>query len=292
MIYIVILLAVFNIFLVIKVYDLRSAALKIEQGFHRIVNEDTNNVITLNTRDGRMRNLAIKINTELKTLRREKNRYIHGNVELSNAITNISHDLRTPLTAIIGYLDMIRKSDDKEKMERYLPIVSERVESMKQLTEELFDYSLDFSNIGTEVVKEEVDINRVLEDSIMGYYGVLTEKNIELKAEITEKKIVRMLNRNYMSRIFSNLLNNAVKYSDGDLKIVLDDDGTITFSNSAEGLKGIDVEQLFDRFYTVEAARNSTGLGLSIVKLLVERQGGSISSEYVNGILNIRIDFP
>ena len=238
-----------------------------------------------------MRNLAIKINTELRTLRREKNRYIHGNVELSNAITNISHDLRTPLTAIIGYLDMIRKSDDKEKMERYLPIVSERAESMKQLTEELFDYSLDFSNIGTEVAKEEVDINRVLEDSIMGYYGVLTEKNIELKAEITEKKIVKMLNRNYMSRIFSNLLNNAVKYSDGDLKIVLDDDGTITFSNSAEGLKGIDVEQLFDRFYTVEAARNSTGLGLSIVKLLVERQGGSISSEYVNGILNIKICF-
>ena len=291
MIYIVILLAVFNILLVIKVYDLRSAALKIEQGFHRIVNGDTNNVITLNTRDGRMRNLAVKINTELKTLRREKNRYIHGNVELSNAITNISHDLRTPLTAIIGYLDMIRKSDDKEKMERYLPIISERAESMKQLTEELFDYSLDFSNIGTEVVKEEVDINRVLEDSIMGYYGVLTEKNIELKAEITEKKIVRMLNRNYMSRIFSNLLNNAVKYSDGDLKIVLDDDGTITFSNSAEGLKGIDVEQLFDRFYTVEAARNSTGLGLSIVKLLVERQGGFISSEYVNGILNIKICF-
>lgn len=291
MIYIVILLTVFNIFLVLKVYDLRSTALKIEQGFHRIVNEDTNNVITLNTRDGRMRNLAIKINTELKTLRREKNRYIHGNVELSNAITNISHDLRTPLTAIIGYLDMIRKSDDKEKMERYLPIVSERAESMKQLTEELFDYSLDFSNIGTEVVKEEVDINRVLEDSIMGYYGVLTEKNIELKAEITEKKIVRMLNRNYMSRIFSNLLNNAVKYSDGDLKIVLDDEGTITFSNSAEGLKGIDVEQLFDRFYTVEAARNSTGLGLSIVKLLVERQGGSISSEYVNGMLNIKICF-
>ena len=290
-VYIIIALTVLCFIMLMKIVSLCSDAKKIERSFGKILSEETNNLITLTAHDGRMRSLAGNINAELRHLRDEKNKYYHGNVELSNALTNISHDLRTPLTAIIGYLDMMSKTDSIEKIKGYLPIITERAESMKQLTEELFSYSIDYSNADAEVEKEELVLNQVLEDSILGYYSVLSEKGMKLAVDITENKIVRTLNRTYMSRIFSNLLNNAVKYSDGDLKISLNDNGDIIFSNSATSLKGIDAEQLFDRFYTVEAARSSTGLGLSIVKLLVERQGGEILSNLADGRLTITISF-
>ena len=125
----------------------------------------------------------------------------------------------------------------------------------------------------------------------MGYYAVLTEKGIYPDVNITDKHISAELNKEYLSRIFSNLLNNAVKYSDGDLDIILSDTGEITFSNTAKGLSAVDAEQLFDRFYTVEAAHHSTGLGLSIARTLVRRMGGTITAEYTDSRLKIKIKF-
>ena len=94
-----------------------------------------------------------------------------------------------------------------------------------------------------------------------------------------------------LRRIFDNILSNAVKYSDGDLTIRLRPDGTVSFSNSAPSLSRVQAEHLFDRFYTVETARNSTGLGLSIAKLLTEKMGGTITAEYESGHLQICIAF-
>ena len=110
--------------------------------------------------------------------------------------------------------------------------------------------------------------------------------------EISETKVMRMLDRSALSRVFSNLISNAIKYSDGDLKIVLSERGEVTFSNMASGLDEIQVGRLFDRFYTVEAARKSTGLGLAISKTLVEEMNGTISAKYENSRLSIHILFP
>lgn len=126
----------------------------------------------------------------------------------------------------------------------------------------------------------------------MGYYAALCEKGIEPSVRITEKKIVREISRADLSRVFSNLMGNALKYSDGDLNITLDDDGVVTFSNKATSLDGVDVGRLFDRFFTVEAARSSTGLGLSIARSLVERMNGLISAEYSDCVLSIQICLP
>ncbi|MBP1565878.1 MAG: sensor histidine kinase [Oscillospiraceae bacterium] len=112
-----------------------------------------------------------------------------------------------------------------------------------------------------------------------------------LKFTITDKRIVLNIDKASLTRIFANLLNNAVKYSDGDLDITLSDMGEITFSNTAKPLSAIQLEQLFDRFYTVEVAHYSTGLGLSIARTLVERMGGEITAEYVVDRLTIRICF-
>ena len=140
-------------------------------------------------------------------------------------------------------------------------------------------------------IREQVIINTVLEESIAAFYMVLTERHIVPKIQITEIKVVRMLDRSALSRVFSNLISNVIKYSDGDLKIVLSENGEMAFSNMASGLDEIQVGRLFDRFYTVETARKSTGLGLAISKTLVEQMNGTISATYENGRLRICIFF-
>ena len=130
---------------------------------------------------------------------------------------------------------------------------------------------------------------QLLAESISSFYPVLTEKGITPSIHLTDARIVRNVNRSELARVFSNLLNNAVKYSDGDLEITLSDTGKITFSNTAKELSTVEVEQLFDRFYTVETAHHSTGLGLSIARTLVERMGGTITADYNDGRLTIII---
>ena len=139
---------------------------------------------------------------------------------------------------------------------------------------------------------EGVELNRVLEESISAYYGALTMRQITPQISMPEKKVIRRLNPAALSRIFENVLNNAVKYSDGDLKIILSEDGEIEFSNHAAALDEIQVGRLFERFYTVENGEHATGLGLSIARLLTEQMGGSIRAQYEGGVLAIRVEFP
>lgn len=285
-----ILLAIIIIFLLIKIYLMKKSARQIKTGIAERLTADTNTLIDISSGDKDICELANSLNEQLQQLHDERRCFQQGDTELKNAITNISHDLRTPLTAICGYLDMMQKTDNPEKISRYRSIISERTETMKQLTEELFRYSVILSDDGT-FETEDVLVNKVLENSIMGYYGALSEKCIVPDVNITERKIIRKLNEAYVSRIFSNLLNNALKYSDGDLSITLSDTGEITFSNTAKNISPVQAEQLFDRFYTVEAARNSTGIGLSIARSLVERMGGTIKAEYVNDRLLIIVWF-
>lgn len=281
-------MAVIIILLTVKVTLLKRSAREITSAFSNRLQTDTNTLIGISSHDKDMRELADNINKQLRILRNEKLHYHQGNTELKNAVTNISHDLRTPLTAICGYLDMMKRMEKPEKLGRYLAIIRNRTEMMKQLTEELFRYSVIISD-DSAMQTEDVNVNQILEDSIMGYYGAFSEKGIIPDVRMTEKKIIRKLNKANVSRIFSNLLNNALKYSDGDLEITLSDTGEIIFSNTAKELSSVQAEQLFDRFYTVEAARNSTGLGLSIARTLAERMGGSISAEYYDKRLIIKI---
>ncbi|WP_294481520.1 HAMP domain-containing sensor histidine kinase [uncultured Ruminococcus sp.] len=276
------------IILSVKIYLLKKSAREIVDGFSDKLQKDTNTVIDISSRDKDMLFLADSINKQLKLLRKEHLQYHQGNTELKTAITNISHDIRTPLTAIYGYLDMLQQTDDPEKHKKYIAIMKERAELMKQLTEELFRYSVIVSE-ESEMQTESVNVVQVLEDSIMGYFAALNEKGIVPEVQLTEEAVIRELNKEYLARIFSNLLNNALKYSDGDLLIKLSAEGVITFTNTANDLSAVEVEQLFDRFYTVEAAHHSTGLGLSIARTLVERMGGTITAEYTDSKLTIRI---
>lgn len=277
--------------LLVKIHILQKSVKEIEIAFADRLVTDTNILIDISSSDKNVCRLANTINGQLRKLRTERRRFQQGDLELKNAVTNISHDLRTPLTALSGYLELLEQEEKSETVNRYIEIMKDRVDILTQLSEELFRYSVIIST-KDNITKEQVIINTVLEESIAAFYTVLTERNIVPDIQISEIKVVRMLDRSALSRVFSNLISNVIKYSDGDLKIVLSENGEIAFSNMASGLDEIQVGRLFDRFYTVEAARKSTGLGLTISKTLVEQMKGTISAIYENNRLSIHIFFP
>lgn len=282
-------LAVAAAVLIIKILFLYKDIEEISGEFRERLNEETNNVIYVSGNDRHLKAFAQVMNKELSILYDRRHKYQNGDRELKEAVTNISHDLRTPLTAIYGYLELLEAEQKSEAVTYYLAQIKNRADALTGLTEELFRYSIILSV--QEEKKEAVVLNRVLEDSLLSYYDILRQNQIEPKITIPDKEIVRYLDAGALKRIFGNILENAVKYGKKDLKAELFADGTITFCNSAPKLDRVAVERLFDRFYTVETGRSSTGLGLAIARLLTERMGGNISAEYENNELTIRLKF-
>lgn len=275
--------------LLLKIFYMRKAIREIKRGFSEKLYTDTNTPIMLSSRDKLVSSLANDINVELKELQKQKHRYIQGDKELKNAITNISHDLRTPLTTICGYLSLLDKEEKSEYIARQLSIIKNRTFALKQLVEELFRYTTIISDTENSVYTETV-INNVLEDCISSYYAMFKEKGITPNINLCEQKIVRSVDKTALLRIFNNVIDNAIKYSEGDLIISLFENGKIVFSNHTSDLNEIQIGKLFDRFYTVNTARKSTGLGLSIAKALIEKMDGNISADYSNNVLSIIIE--
>ncbi len=280
----------FVIMLAVKVTVMQKSLKEICDCIQEQLFTDTNKLIWVSSNDKQIRHLAKELNKHLSELRRLRRQYENGNRELKDAVTNISHDLRTPLTAICGYLDLLELESKSEDAERYLDYISERTEAMKNLTEELFCYSVTIST-KDDLSVEKVCINDILENSIASFYYPLTERGIAPALNITKNRIFRLLNKDALSRVFGNILTNAVKYSGGDLEVTLFDDGKIVFTNTAEDLDEVQVGKLFDRFYTVEAARRSTGLGLAIAKTLVEQMNGKIEAAFIDKKLSIILFF-
>lgn len=282
-----IVLIIVIIFLLIKIALMRKSMGEIASSLDNILDGDTNAVITVSSVDGSVRKLAARLNKQLRGLRARRIRYENEDRELKEAVTNISHDLRTPLTSISGYLELLSQEEKSETVEKYLDIIDNRTQTLKELTEELFRYAVILAQ--DEITLEMLDIKAVLEESILSFYGAMNEAGIVPELSITKNSVIRQSNRAALSRIFGNIIGNALKYSDGDLSVELSDDGQVTFKNHAHNLDKLRVEKLFDRFYTVQEAHGSTGLGLSIARSLVEQLGGSIGAEYEDGVLRIEV---
>lgn len=290
------LLIIINIILLIiicmlclKIHYMHKSADEIIKGFSKSLTEDTNILIDISSHDLYIRRLAAKLNDLLRQLRKERHRYWQGDMELKEAVANISHDIRTSLTAICGYLDLLEGEEKSETVERYLSQIENRTDVLKNLTEELFRYSVVTSL--QELKPEKVDLVCILEESLLSFYGSMCEKGIKPQIDLPQKKIYRQLDKKALNRIFSNIISNALKYSKGDFEVTMKADCEIIFLNTAKELDVLTVGKLFDRFYTVESNRNSTGLGLSIAKQLTERMGGTINAKYQNEKLIISVFF-
>ncbi len=285
------ILLLLAVYLIVKIFLIKKDIAGIDREFNEKLKADTNTLITVDGKDKTVCRLAADINEQLKVLRKQRLKYEQGDLELKSAVANISHDLRTPLTAISGYLELLEKEQKSQDAERYIGIIKNRTDTLKQLAEDLFRYSV-ITSPDYDSPKERLSVNSVLEECIAYHYNAFRQAKIIPEIHLPEITVYCNMNRVALNRIFSNLIENAIKYSNGDFCVELNDKGEITMSNMAPELSTVEVSMLFDRFYTVENAKKSTGLGLSIVKILVEQVGGTIYAKYAAGKLITCICLP
>ena len=284
------LLGVLLLILAGKVYTLRKSARQLREGVAQQLERETNTLLSVSSGDREMRALTDALNGQLAQLRAERQRYQHGDLELKEAITNISHDLRTPLTAIVGYLALLEGEEKSETVERYLSQISNRTQVLHQLSEELFAYAL--LTAPQPLHPQRVDLRGLVEEALLSYCGAMEQRGMEPTIQLPEGRVERNLDPTAAGRVLSNIISNALKYSAGDFAVTMTPDGVITFANSAPDLNPVLVQRLFDRFFTVETARHSTGLGLSIAKLLTQQMEGTLEAKYQEGQLVITLSFP
>jgi len=296
LIVICVLLAIALTLAVIKIVLLRRGFDELTENIEDQVSGKTQIPVTLTTSDPHARHTAEILNRELKNLDRERNEYLDGNRKVAEAVTGISHDIRTPLTAINSYLDLMADEKDEELKAQYLERIKSRTLSLSDLADELFKYSTSTDPerypVQTEnIVSEPIDICRVLEECILSFYAGFKKRGIEPDIEIPDEPVFVLCEKKSANRIFENIIGNAIKYANNDLKVKLDPKGQVIFSNPAPDLTPVSAAKLFDRYFTVNEGHASTGLGFSIAKELITRNNGTIEADLKDGILMITVSF-
>lgn len=282
-----VILSVISFFLLFYAFTIRKMNYikEISQGLVNISKGNLEYRVPLKGKD-ELSSLAENINYMSKTLKNKIEEERRAETTKNELITNVSHDLRTPLTSIIGYLGLIkeRKYEDNQQLDEYSNIVFNKSEKLKVLMDDLFEYTK-MTNKGINLIKHRVVINELISQLIEEFVPIFSENSLELEKEFIDKKIQITLDPDKTVRVFENLLMNALKYSykPGKVKVKIykdSDNAVVCIENKGENISKKELEKLFDRFYKVDKSRTSelggSGLGLAIAKSIVEIQGGSI----------------
>ncbi|EHK2355182.1 sensor histidine kinase [Clostridium perfringens] len=239
-------------------------------------------------------NLIVEINTLINDKRKMENIYKEKDMELREAIANMSHDLRTPLTSIMGYVYLLNDDKlDKEERKEYLKIIEKRSLVLNDLITNFYGLSRIQAD-QYEIKFEPVNLELVLGEIIAAFYETLDYNFGEPEINIEEGLGPVLGDKQALNRIFTNLIENIIKHGEGEVKISLKKKNkyiVMEFSNKAEELESKDVNRIFEKFFTKDRMRTgqNTGLGLAIVKLLVEKQGQKIEAKKVGNRLVINI---
>lgn len=290
-----ILLIILIIFIFYHMYY-RMNIKHVTKQLEEIINiKDTNQLLTVLARQKDILNLVNILNNHLNENRHSMIQIKRLNKNFRDSITNISHDLRTPLTTAGGYVQMLQGDVTKEERQEYLSIVLERQNTVKKLLEQLFEYvRIESGEIVYESVK--VDAKAIFIDVLAMYYNDFFEKGLEPTVIIPSKPCIINGDEQGLKRIFSNILFNAITHGSGDYHFEIEesDEYIFKFSNRSEYMEEEDLNYIFDRFYTKDKSRNkkTTGLGLSIAKEIVKQLDGKINAYYNDGIFLITVSFP
>lgn len=223
--------------------------------------------------------------------------YVNRETDFRKQIANISHDLRTPLTSIIGYVQLIQKNNDSgmntERNAEYLAIVAKKAQLLKSLIGQFYDLSR-LESDEYDLHMERLEVKTLVAQAMADYYNEFEQAGLSVDVHMPEDKVYIIADGKGMMRIFHNLLQNVLKHGKEKLVVSIclqEKEVHICFENNAETLTENEVEHLFDRFYTADHMRTgqNTGLGLAIVKSLAEHMGQKINAAYENGQLKINL---
>ena len=277
----------------LRLFFLKREIRQLNLSLRAIVQTDTNAKLTVATLDRTIAAFAETINAMLTRNRQDHFEKIRTETELKRAITNISHDLRTPLTSAQGYLQMLESAElDAETKERYLRIIQERMDVLSALMNSLFEFA---RVIEGDVVLDlqKVNVCNAVYDALSASYAELEGKGFAVDLDIPDTPVLWFCDADALRRILQNLIQNAAVHGKEYLRVRLDSDA-IEIANKADGIDELDVERLFDCFYTADASRSnkSTGLGLAIVRGLVEQMDGRVSARSEDDMLVMRVVLP
>ena len=279
-VFLLFIIIVLIIFLILLIRNIKALRFDVE----KLNNRKTNELLKIKYPSIEIEKLIIEINKSIILRKETEEKYRCMDLELRQAIANISHDLRTPLTSIIGYVQLLKdESIDKDVKEEYLNIIEKRSIVLKNLISSFYDLSrLQANEYDLDI--EKVNLNNILCEIIAAFYEEISSKGIEPSIDIDENSYKVYGDKKAINRIFTNLINNILKYAKDCVSISLkkENDYIITkFSNRTDEIEEIDVDRIFERFFTVDRMRTgqNTGLGLAITKILVEKQGHEIWAE-------------
>lgn len=240
--------------------------------------------------------LVMRINDICNQYREESIAVERNENNLKEAIANLSHDIRTPLTSLDGYVQLLVMSDSPEDREHYLQIIQNRIASLKELLEELFTYTK-MQDQHYELACMPMDARQCICETVLSFYENFTDRGLQPEVEFCEETLPINGNEVALRRVVQNLIKNALEHGTDRLGLKLENqDGKLHFVcyNDKKGDEVVDIEKIFDRFYKGDRARTSTstGLGLSIAKGLIDRMNGEISASVDKGLFIINVTIP
>ena len=288
--------AVVIAFICIIRYELyRSQIRQFRDSIRFIEQYNSNMRITHEISKPEINDLVLEINNLM-----EKHRIMQHEVEkkeqaLKDLVTNLSHDIRTPLTSLDGYFQLLMTCENIEDRERYFKIISGRIESLRILLDQLFMY-MKLQNNSYEFEINDCNLNKLLYDGLFEFYQEFTDRGMEPIIEIPEEAIIIKANPLAFRRVIQNIIKNSLEHGSNQFIVragISRKRVSIEFENGLPASNLIDIDKIFDRFYKADSARTSasTGLGLAIAKELILKMNGDISAIADENRFTIAIQF-
>lgn len=294
---IIVILSVISVYFSARFFLLSKNIKEVSKDFMEISQDiERNRRLTLNSPNKNLENLLMYINEYLEKTQKEKIKSMNREREIRKEIENISHDLRTPLTSILGYLELMRDDDTtQEEQVEYISIIERKSKALQNLIQTFYDVSRLEAN-DYKMNMEVIDIHKELMEHMLLYYNDFEKRNLNVNIDMIDECVNIEGDIKSIERIFNNLIQNAIKYSKSSLEVKLNKNKeyvNITFINDTENLEEKDVDNLFNRFYMKDESRHnhSSGLGLTVTKLLIECMNGEIDAFIKDNYIYFNLKF-
>jgi len=293
-----IILLVIIISLVIYLFLLKRQIQKLSQQVKKMPTISKNGSrLFVEFREKNLINLIDELNQMVNTYESEKVQIKHAEENLQLSITGLSHDLRTPLTAIDGYVQLLKLTDDPIKKNQYLDIIEVSISKLLEMTNQFYDLSrIDINQKGLNLVK--LSLNEMIQDNFLSFFDSFEKAGLKIKFPENSKTIHVMADKVLLNRVIQNVIQNILRYAQDQVEVTFDhqgDVGVLTVVNNIKKGSKMSIEKVFDRFYTESQPRTNTessGLGLYISKRLIENMNGSMDAQLKGQRFSIVIKLP